>query len=67
MVSVNCFIGTSFVGALAYADDIVLLAPTPCAMRKLLVICEIMLSIITSYLTLINLMLLYLLQAKNVV
>ena len=40
MVSVGCFIGTSFVGALAYADDIVLLAPTRCAMRKLLAICE---------------------------
>ncbi len=37
---VGCFIGTSFVGALAYADDIVLLAPSPCAMRKLLAICE---------------------------
>ena len=28
-------------GALAYADDIVLLAPTPTAMRKLLSICDI--------------------------
>lgn len=37
---VGCFIGTSFVGALAYADDIVLLAPSPSAMRKLLLICE---------------------------
>ena len=37
---VGCFIGTSFVGALAYADDIVLLAPSPSSMRKLLAICE---------------------------
>jgi len=29
-----------FVGALAYADDIVLVAPTPRAMRLLLQICE---------------------------
>jgi hypothetical protein len=33
-------IGYIFVGALAYADDIVLLAPTPTAMRKLLAICD---------------------------
>lgn len=38
---VGCFIGFNFVGALAYADDIVLLAPTPSAMRKLLSICDI--------------------------
>ena len=37
---VGCFIGTNFVGALAYADDIVLLAPSPSAMRKLLAVCE---------------------------
>ena len=36
---VGCFIGTQFVGALA-ADDIVLLAPNPSAMRTLLAICE---------------------------
>ena len=29
-----------FVGALAYADDITLLAPTPSALRKLLAVCE---------------------------
>ena len=29
-----------FVGALAYADDLVLLAPTPSAMRHLLAICD---------------------------
>jgi len=27
--NVGCFIGNVFVGALAYADDIALLAPTP--------------------------------------
>ena len=34
-----CYIGPWFVGALAYADDIVLLAPSNGAMRKLLRIC----------------------------
>ena len=33
---VGCYIGSNFVGALAYADDIVLIAPTATAMRKLL-------------------------------
>ena len=37
---VGCYLGLQFVGALAYADDIVLLAPTPYAMRKLLQICD---------------------------
>jgi len=37
---VSCFISLHFVGALAYADDLVLLAPTTSAMRKLLAICE---------------------------
>ncbi len=37
---VGCYIGMSFVGALAYADDIVLIAPTPNATRKLLAICD---------------------------
>jgi len=37
---VGCCIGKVFVGALAYLDDIVLLAPTPRAMRLLLQICE---------------------------
>jgi len=31
---VGCYIGHVFVGALAYADDIALLAPTPSAMRR---------------------------------
>jgi len=38
---VGCFVGFTFVGALAYADDIVLIAPTPSAMRQLLTICDI--------------------------
>ena len=37
---VGCYIGHVFVGALAYADDIVLLAPTARAMRKLLSLCD---------------------------
>jgi hypothetical protein len=37
---VGCFIGPTFVGALAYADDIVLIAPTATAMRKLLALCD---------------------------
>ena len=36
---VGCFIGNSFVGALAYADHIVLVAPTASGLRKLLSIC----------------------------
>lgn len=36
----GCYIGTYFVGALAYADDIVLVAPTPTAMRAMLTICD---------------------------
>jgi hypothetical protein len=39
-VGVGCYIGSRFTGALAYADDIVLIAPTPLAMRKLLNVCE---------------------------
>ena len=31
---VGCFIGSFFVGALAYADDIVLLAPSVTALRR---------------------------------
>jgi Reverse transcriptase (RNA-dependent DNA polymerase) len=36
---VGCYIGPNFLGALVYADDIVLLAPSPSAIRKLLNIC----------------------------
>ena len=37
---ISCFIGRVFVGCLAYADDIVLLAPTTDAMRNMLEICD---------------------------
>lgn len=37
---VGCFIGTIFVGILAYADDLVLLAPTTDAMRRMSSICD---------------------------
>jgi hypothetical protein len=37
---VGCFMGKFFVGALAYADDLTLLAPTPRSLRRLLTICE---------------------------
>jgi hypothetical protein len=36
----GCFIGRMFLGALAYADDIVLLASTPRAMRSMLALCD---------------------------
>ena len=36
----GCYWGNIFVGALAYADDLTLLAPSPSALRKLLAICE---------------------------
>ena len=38
--NVGCYVGSFFVGALAYADDIVLLAPTPSAMRRMLQLCD---------------------------
>ena len=37
---VGCYIGLNFCGAVAYADDIVLICPTPAAMRRLLKICD---------------------------
>ena len=37
---VGCYIGNIFVGALADADDIVLLAPTARAIRLMLGICD---------------------------
>ena len=37
---VGCYIGNVFVGALAYADYVVLLAPTHSAMRMMLRVCE---------------------------
>ena len=36
----GCYSGCFFVGALCYADDIVLLAPSPSALRILLSECE---------------------------
>ena len=39
-LGVGCTIGEVFVGVLAYADDIVLLAPTPNAMRMMLDTCD---------------------------
>lgn len=37
---VGCYTDEVFLGALAYADDLVLLAPTPGAMRLLLSLCD---------------------------
>lgn len=37
---VGCYLGSQFVGALAYADDLVIITPSATAMRKLLSICE---------------------------
>jgi len=37
---VGCFASLDFAGALSYADDIVIVAPTPTAMRQLLAICD---------------------------
>ena len=37
---VGCYMGEDFLGVLGYADDIVLIAPSPSAMRKLLAICD---------------------------
>ena len=37
---VGCHVGQWFIGALAYADDIVLLAPTSRAMRRMLKTCD---------------------------
>jgi len=36
----GCFMGSKFVGALVYADDIVLLAPSASVLRMMLVICD---------------------------
>ena len=38
--NVGCFIGTWYFGALAYADDIALLAPSARAMRLMFKICD---------------------------
>jgi len=39
--NIGCFIGSNYAGALAYADDLVLLAPTASALRKMLAICDV--------------------------
>ena len=36
----GCFVGHVFTGAIAYADDLVLLAPSQNAMRNMLRVCE---------------------------
>jgi len=36
----GCHIGNTFAGALAYANDLVLIAPTPVAMHTMLHLCE---------------------------
>ena len=36
----GCTVGVVYVGALAYANDLLVLAPTPSAMRLLLQICD---------------------------
>jgi len=38
--NVGCYIGRNYVGALAYADDLVLIAPSASALRKMLTICD---------------------------
>ena len=37
---IGCHIGKLFTGALAYADDVVLLAPSLSSLRKMLLVCE---------------------------
>jgi len=39
-LGVGCYIAGNFVGAIVYADDIVLILPTPLGMRKLLFSCD---------------------------
>jgi len=38
--NVGCYIGRNYVGAVAYADDVVLTAPSASALRKMLTICD---------------------------
>jgi len=40
-VLIGSYMGDNFLVALGYADDIVLIAPSPSAMCKLLAICEV--------------------------
>jgi len=39
-LGVGCYIAGNFVGAIVYADQIVLISPTPLGMRKLLLTCD---------------------------
>jgi hypothetical protein len=39
-VCVGCYIGGFFVGAFAYTDDVVIVAPSATALRRLLTICD---------------------------
>jgi len=39
--NVGCYIGRNYVGALAYADDLVLTAPSASALRKMLTMLQI--------------------------
>ena len=39
-MNIGCFIGHNYVGALAYAYDLVLLALSASALRKMLAICD---------------------------
>ena len=36
----DCYNGRTFAGVFAYADDVVLLAPSASAMRKMLILCD---------------------------
>ena len=38
---IGCYVGCTFVGALAYADDVVLLCPTKTGLLKMLNICKL--------------------------
>src|SRR5664279_1633667 len=38
--ALGCFLGNWFAAALAYADDIILLAPSARAVRRMLLICD---------------------------
>jgi hypothetical protein len=39
-VKVGFFSGNAFLGVIAYANDLAIVAPTPFAMRKLLSMCD---------------------------
>jgi hypothetical protein len=49
---VGCYIGNNFVGALAYADDIVLLAPSASALRRMLAIAYVKTTLMSTQLRL---------------